>query len=160
MDISFSGKVGLLWAVVIAITLASATFGLRATLDSTAKIVVAIIGASAILMGAILSHVFTAAREQQLERQRRVQENYKALVSKLTPFVRSPKAQLDEITSIYFDCCVIGSAEVIRLTASFLKTRSRRDLGEMLTAMRLDIGLPEAKLDLSTALPAPESGDL
>jgi len=152
----FKGTLGALWAVVIAVALGAVIYGIRSEFDAISKIMVAVIGATAVLLGAILTHVLAVDREQQQTLQRRKQENYAALVAKLTPFVRDPGRQLDDLTNVYLDSWVVGSPEVIERTASFMSKRTPSNLVALLGAMRRDIGLPEIDVELGPVLRVPE----
>jgi flagellar motor component MotA len=88
---SDDSKITVLWAIVIGVTIGTAWYGFRVVAEPISKIIVAIIGAAAILLGAILTHALTTLREQKIELQRQRQTNYASILEKLTPYVRDPK---------------------------------------------------------------------
>ena len=150
-------KIGALWAIVLIITIGAAIYGLRETAEAVSKIVVAIIGATAILLGAIVTHALTSLREQRIEIQRQRQENYGKLLEKLATFVRDPKKEADEFTKVHLYSWVVGSAEVVESTTEFMKKRSKDNLRKLLLAMRNDVGLPGTTASLDQVLLEPET---
>jgi hypothetical protein len=161
---NFKGTLGALWAVMILIAVSAVIYGLKTNFDAISKIMVAVIGGAAVLLGAILTHVLAVFREQQQALQRQKQENYKTLVEKLTPFVRNPKRQIDEFTATYLESWMIGDPAVVRMAAQFMLTPGEVELKDLLNSMRRDIGLQESDADLGPILrpvdPEPQPSSL
>jgi flagellar motor component MotA len=161
---NFKGTLGALWAVMILIVGSAVVYGLKTNFDAISKIMVAVIGGAAVLLGAILTHVLAGLREQQQALQRQKQENYKALVEKLTPFVRNPKRQIDDFTATYLQAWVIGDPDVVKMAALFMESPGEKELTQLLNAIRQDIGLAESDAKLGPILgpvdPEPTPGAL
>src|SRR5207248_2036391 len=101
------------------------------------------IGAVALVLGAILTHAFTALREQRLEQLRQKQENYAQLINHIAEFVRNPNATRDTFESIHLYSWLVGSPSVIAFTQKFMKDMDDKTLENLLIAMRYDLGLPK-----------------
>jgi hypothetical protein len=150
-----------LWLVIIAVVGLASWYGIHETVNAVLKIAVAIIGAAAILLGAILTHALTTLREQHLEQRRHMQENYKNLVERIAPYVRDPKNS-DDFETIHLHSWVVGSPRVVSCTQTFMAERSPDALRQLLAAMRSDLGLREAPKGVSLEnilkQPEPKSG--
>lgn len=141
MDNDDRAVVGI-WAVVLILAAWAGIYAVTSSLDAVTKVMVAVVGGAAVLLGAILTHALTSLREQKIELQRQRQTNYGILADRLVPFVRAPERS-DELTQAHLYSWVVGSPEVIDCTGRFVKTRSEDNLRALLVAMRRDIGLVE-----------------
>jgi signal transduction histidine kinase len=101
----------------------------------------ALVAAAATILVAILTHAFSALREQTLEQQKQKQKNYTELLSNIGKYIRTPAATRDAFETIHLQSWIVGSPEVILATQNFLATPTAKTLDKLLLAMRSDIGL-------------------
>jgi cobalamin biosynthesis protein CobD/CbiB len=130
-----------LWGFAIIVVIVASVVGLATKFETVAKIVVAVIGAAAVIISAILTHALTQVRELQLEQQKQRQANYAELLKQVAAFVRDRSAGRDSIDSAHLYSWVVGSEDVIQATQTFVQTVGDQDLRKLLVAMRCDVGL-------------------
>lgn len=137
-----------LWTVICMVLIAAAWIGLRSTIDNVSKIVVAIIGAAAVILSAILTHALAQARELAFEQQKQRQANYGDLLKQVGDFIRRRDAGDDKFDTAHLYSWVVGSEEVIKATQAFMLSQEAPDLKALLVAMRSDAGLPPVNAGL------------
>ncbi len=133
----------LLWVAVLLLFGGAIVYGVVLATAVALKIAAAVISAAALLMGAIVNHSLAMLKEQELERQRQMQQNYVALVGKIGIYLRETKATADELDSIHLLSWIYGTPQVIMATQEFMASRTSTLLRKLLVAMRKDVGLPE-----------------
>ena len=141
----------LLWATFLFVAAGATYYGLVIVADSAARILVAVVAASAGIMTAVVSHSLQRLRELELERLRKREDNYANIVQKLAEFLRDPDGKMDDFTSLHLLTWVVGSPDVVRLTRGFMRERHHERLDMLLIAMRRDLHMSEEGLQsLST----------
>jgi uncharacterized membrane protein YcjF (UPF0283 family) len=146
-----------LWGFAIVVVIVASVAGLT---EKVEKVAVAVIGAAAVIISAILTHELTQIRELKLEQQRQRQANYGELLTQLAAFVRDRSAGRDSFDSAHLYSWVVGSEDVIQATQTFVKTVGDQDLRNLLVAMRRDVGLGDVKGEPIVFIPRPAPGTL
>jgi hypothetical protein len=88
-----------------------------------------------------------------------MQKNYATILAKIDELIR--KGRTDELARIYLETCVVGSADVITHTRGLLgiedisrETVKTDKLASLVEAMRKDLGLSKAKINITGIFPA------
>ena len=114
---------------------------------------VAIISATTLIFGGILTHTLTQIREQRLQQERLMQENYKAVIEKIDEVIRKTSYTSDDFSKVHLVTWMVGSVDVIRSTQLLMQAsepaKKGSALNEMVIAMRKDIGLSPTPKDLT-----------
>src|SRR5258706_4934260 len=113
----------LLWVAVLLLFGGAIVYGVVLATAVALKIAAAVISAAALLMGAIVNHSLAMLKEQELERQRQMQQNYVALVGKIGIYLRETKATADELHSIHLLSWLYGTRQVIMGQQQFIGSR-------------------------------------
>lgn len=142
----------ILWAIAVVVLIGASIIGFRSTVENVTKIIVAVIGAVALVISAIVTHVLNQVRELQFEQQKQRQANYGELLRQLAGFVREARDGRDTLDTSRLYSWVVGSEEVIEATQQFVKEVSDINLRNLLVAMRQDVGLGSVKKELMPSL--------
>lgn len=129
-------------------------YGIVQAAPTIATVAAAVIAAAAGIIAAIVNHTLTELREQELERNRRMQDNYRMILDKLGEYLREPAAHRDKIASANLLSWVVASPAVVMKTIQLLKIEEEKPqttdkaevLKELLLLMRQDLGMSEDKL--------------
>jgi len=140
--------IAILWAIAVVVLIGASIIGFRSTVENVTKIIVAVIGAVALVISAIVTHVLNQVRELQFEQQKQRQANYGALLNQVASFVREAQNGRDPLDSAHLYSWVVGSEEVIGATQQFVKDASDINLRSLLVAMRQDVGLGSVRKEL------------
>jgi hypothetical protein len=139
-------SIAALWVVILGGLAVLFAFGLQAAIQALGDIIVAFIGAGALLLGAILTHALTELREQRQRRAALMQTHYLDLLSRIDGLVRG-SALSDDFSKIHLTTWAVGSPDVIERTQAIADAQSgapmRKALEELVLAMRGDLGLSE-----------------
>src|SRR5438552_980664 len=141
---------GAIAVVFLLIVVGAAGYGLIVLVGAAKEILVVVIVVSASLLSAIFGYVFqrnkelemaAVQRNKELElAQRKVmQDNYSRILERLAPYIRNPKQSSDDFSTAHLFTWVTGSAEVVRLSSTFMKAKDPESLDELLRAMRKDL---------------------
>jgi hypothetical protein len=167
-----------LWTVFTAFAGLAVVYGILQAAPAIATIAAAVIAAAAGIMAAILNHTLTQLREQETERNKRKQENYRMILDQLATYIRAPAEHRDLIASANLLSWVVGSPGVVQKTIAFLNVpetgvvqdrivKSKADLlRDLLLEMRRDLGMSEQGLEKASlegtfpAIPTPPKGTL
>lgn len=139
------------WAI-ISIILVVAFLGASIWLIAIAaeaftKIAVAIIGAAAVIMAAILKYSLELKKEREHREWLAKQENYKELLGKIGDFARGREDADDALTSAHLGSWAFGDHSVMKSTNAFMRSRTRDDLIQLLRDIRESLQQPELPLD-------------
>lgn len=149
---------GLLTAVLLAVAISAAVYGLLVLATAAKEIIVAVITAAASLLSAVFAYAFQRAkdremaaiqkhREMELAARRTKQENYSRILDRLAPYIRDPERAGDEFSTAYLQTWVAGSVAVLQGVQQFLERRDYQSLDMLLHAMRDDLSLEERGSD-------------
>ncbi len=148
-------------AALIVIFLVASIWLIFIAAESFTKIAVAIIGAAAVVLGAVVKHSLELERERihreglaKQERDHREwlakQENYKELLGRIGNFARknpSEKDARDSLTSSHLGSWAFGDLTVMKSTNAFIKNRKRNDLVALLEDIRKSLQQSELPKD-------------
>ncbi|MGD0767542.1 MAG: hypothetical protein ABSB42_04885 [Tepidisphaeraceae bacterium] len=117
-------------------------------LTQAQQTIAAIIAAIAGLLTTMLTQAFIRAGEQEAARVRALQERYAEILRNIGPFLRSGGAQsnADALAAEYLIACTVAAPQVVGCVNQFMKTRNSGSLGNLIRAMRKDLGLAERGL--------------
>ncbi len=167
-----------LWTVFTGLAGLAVVYGILQAAPAIATIAAAVIAAAAGIMAAILNHTLTQLREQETERNKRKQENYRMILNEFATYIRAPADHRDLIASANLLSWVVGSPGVVQKTIAFLNApdtevghdgviKSKADLlRDLLLEMRRDLGMSEQGLETASvkglfpAIPTPRKGTL
>ena len=164
----------LLWGIFFLIAAGAVIYGLLVATDAIVKLAAAVVTAAVGIVVALLNHSLNRHKEQEMEQRRRKEENYRAILSLLADYIRSPTENRDKLASANLLSWVVGSPDVVKKTMAFLSAGSpETDTGgrgsaagpppvpmaavskadllkHILLAMRSDLGLPASDLGESS----------
>lgn len=141
---------GMLAALLLAVAIAAAGYGLIVLAAAAKEILVSVVAAAASLLSAVFAYAFQRTKDLELaavQRRRELevaerktkQENYARILERLAPYVRNAGQAGDGFTTAYLHTWVTGSREVVAKTAKFLEDRNYQALDALLCAMRDDL---------------------
>ena len=136
----------LFWIITLLVVIGAAAYALFAAVDNISKIAVAVIGAAALLVSAIVNHALAISREQEAERRKLMQQNYATLLDRVAKYVRNNRKDEDAFDSAHLFSWIVASPTVITKTIHFMDNVDDSTLRDLVNAMREDIGLPSSGL--------------
>jgi len=149
----------ILWFAILGATLYMAIHGLSVIVDSTSKIVAAILTGLFGLVGAYVTHVLSVQSQRDAERLRRKQDCYAEIMQRLVPYIRSKGEGADELAPAVLYSYVVADETVAKAICDFTKSRTSDKLDEIVESMRKDLGMPSLNGVAPTTglLPPPSS---
>ena|ERR1051326_4047798 len=103
----------LFWTIALLVVIGATVYALFMAVDNITRVAVAVIGAAAIVVGAIINHALAVQREQEAERRRLLQQNYASILERVSKYVRSNRKDEDSLESAHLFSWIVASPRVI-----------------------------------------------
>ena len=110
---------------------------------------VAVIGATATLIGVLFTFILQRNKELELadarhrndlalDQRKMKQDHYRLILQELAPYIRD-RSKKDDFTKAYLHTCIAGSEEVFERAYDFLDDPTKESLQHLVSAMRSDL---------------------
>ncbi len=115
--------------------------------DAAAKIVAALIGLSAVVIGAVIRYSTEVEKTRKEQMALVKQQNYQNLLKAIGKFAARQENGKNELTVAHIESWVFGDEKVVEKTNIFLRDPTQSKLKDLLVSMRSTLDLNELNLD-------------